>query len=178
MPDLVMHHFFGRTILSSLDKEIVQKVDDLPLYDFATAGPDPFFFVKFLNSKINKESREFGNYMHVNKTRDFFVSLTNVAKKDTRMFNYLCGFIAHYALDVFCHPYIFYHTGVYKLEDKNTLEYRGLHTLLERAIDIYIIKDQYCNYPYQFKIHKEVLTLKNLDESFKESFNEVYKVFD
>ena len=177
MPDLVMHHYFGRKLYSSLNEEIKEKIDNLPLYDFATAGPDPFFFVKFLNSKLQKESHRFGNFMHKNMTRDFFVELVKIAKRDNKMFSYLCGFIAHYALDVYCHPYVFYYTGEYDKENLETLVYRGLHTKLERAIDSYIIKKEYKANPNRFKIHKKILTLKKLNPSLKESFDDLFKVF-
>jgi hypothetical protein len=175
MPDLVMHHYFGKSVYHKLPDEIKVKIDNIKLYDFATAGPDPFFFVSFWNGKKNKESLNFGNFMHKNKTRDFFIKLIDVSKKDEKMFSYLCGFIAHYALDLKAHPYVFYHTGVYNKDDITTLQYRGLHTVLERGMDTYIIKKHYYKNPNRFKIYKHVLTLKKLDESLKPSVNEVFK---
>lgn len=175
MPDLVMHHYFGKKVYESLDENIKNKINNIDLYDFATAGPDPFFFVKFLNGKENKKSLEFGNYMHNNKVSEFFIELTEVCKKEPEMFNYLSGFICHFALDSKAHPYVFHKTGVYKKDDESTLVYRGLHTKLERAMDSYIIKNEYHQNPNKFKITKEILKLKKIDDDIKFAFDSVYK---
>ena len=175
MPDLVMHHYFGKKVFEKLDEEVREKIDNVNLYDFATAGPDPFFFVKFLKGKENKKSLEFGNYMHNNKTRDFFIELNKVSNSEPKMFSYLAGFICHYALDVKAHPYVFHKTGLFKKDDPSSLKYRGLHTKLERAMDSYIIKEGYKKNPNKFKISQEVLTLKKLDKSLKNGFDTVYK---
>ena len=174
MPDLVMHHYFGSKLLASLDSEVKAKITNKKLYDFATAGPDPFFFISFWNKAKNKVGLDFGNQMHRHKTRAFFSTLTRIAKNDKKMFSYLCGFIAHYALDVKAHPYIFFKTGVYDATNIETLKYRGLHTKLERAIDTYIIKKEYYSTPHKFKIHKHILKLKKLDNDYKQSFDQLY----
>lgn len=174
MPDLVMHHYFGRQLFETLDNEIKSKITNLPLYDFATAGPDPFFFVSFWNKKKNSISLEFGNYMHRYQTRNFFYKLSQIVKKDHKMFSYLCGFIAHFALDVKTHPYVFHKTGVYDVNNPDTLKYRGLHTKLERAMDSYIIKNKYHNHPYKFKIYKDILKLKKLSKDYQVSMDELY----
>jgi len=178
MPDLVMHYHFGRTLHKELDERIKYQIKNIYLYDFANAGPDPFFFVKFWKSKVNKESLEFGNYMHNNKTRDFFIELVDICKENSDMFSYLAGFIGHYVLDVFAHPYVFHKTGKYIKEHPETLMYRGLHTKLERAMDSFIIKEAYETKPSKFKIHKQVLRLKKIDSNLKDSFDKLFsKVF-
>src|SRR5690554_4846672 len=143
MPDLVMHYHFGRTVYKELDERIKFQIKNLYLYDFANAGPDPFFFVKFWKGKVNKKSLEFGNYMHSNKTRDFFIELVEICKAYPEMFSYLAGFIGHYVLDMYAHPYVFHKTGKYIQDNQDTLVYRGLHTKLERAMDSSIIREAY-----------------------------------
>lgn len=173
MPDIVMHHYFGRNVYASLDQQIVTKINNQSLYDFATAGPDPFFFVAFANKKKNIVSREFGNYMHNNNTKGFFIKLIELTKHNHDLFSYLCGFVCHYYLDVYAHPYVFYYTGKFHEDNPDTYEYRGLHTKLERAMDSYIINKYYGN-PNKFKIHKKILTLKKLDESFRNDFDSLF----
>lgn len=173
MPDLVTHYYFGREVINNLHKGIQTKIK-LDIYDFASAGPDPFFFISFLNRKKNQEALDFGGIMHRSRTKTFFEKMIKITKDDNKMFSYLCGFITHYYLDTYAHPYIFHFTGEYKKDNKDTLVYRGLHTKLERAIDSYYIKKHYHPKPYKFKIHKEVLKLKKLDHRFKESFDKLY----
>lgn len=174
MPDLVMHHHLGRVVYSALPEEIKKAIQNVDLYDFATAGPDPFFFYHFFNRKLQKESKDFGDLMHRHHTKDFFVKMIEISKVDYNMFNYLCGFVTHYYLDSLAHPYVFYKTGVYKPEDPSTLVYRGLHTKLERAMDSHIIQVYYDSNPNSFKIYKKILGLKKLPKSSKESFDRLY----
>lgn len=174
MPDLVMHYHFGRSLHKELNEKIKGRINNLYLYDFANAGPDPFFFVKFWKSKVNKESLEFGNYMHNAKTKDFFIELISICRDNKDMFSYLAGFIGHYSLDVYAHPYIFHKTGKYIKEKPETLVYRGLHTKLERAIDSSLIRDVFKTEARKFKIHKNVLKLRKLDINLKDSFNKLY----
>jgi hypothetical protein len=174
MPDLVMHHYFGRELLKALNQDIKAQITNLPLYDFATAGPDPFFFVSFWNKTKNSVSLGFGNNMHRVKTREFFNKLTEITINDQKMFSYLCGLIAHFALDTKAHPYVFHKTGVYDVNNPQTLIYRGLHTKLERAMDSYIIRNKYHAIPYKFKIYKRILTLKKLDKSYQNALDQLY----
>lgn len=176
MPDIVTHHHFGRVVYSGLDNEVKKVLENLDLYDFATAGPDPFFFVHFLKAKVQKESQEFGNLMHRSKTKEFFLRLIDLSKVDYNMFNYLCGFVTHYYLDSYTHPYIFHKSGLYDENNPETLVYRGLHTKLERAIDSYVISNYYDSKPHKFKIYKKILKLKKINKNSKESLNRLYQI--
>jgi hypothetical protein len=179
MPDIVMHHYFGREVINELEDRTVSKIKNIELYDFATAGPDPFFFVSFFKMKKNIISREFGNYMHRHKSREFFLELIEQTKINHGLFPYLSGFVCHYYLDVVTHPYVFYYTGVYDKHDPSTCQYRGLHTRLERAMDSYVIKSYYSSPPEKFKIHKVILKQKGLDKHLKYGLDILYKnVYD
>ena len=179
MPDIVMHHHFGKVVYSAIDENVKKEITNTKLYDFATGGPDPFFFCNFINSKLQKESNAFGDYMHRHKTKEFFTKLIELSKVDYNMFNYLCGFVTHYYLDLYTHPYIFHCTGLYKVEDIDTLCYRGLHTKLERAMDCYVIENYYDANPNKFNITNKILKLRKINKSSKESFDRLYKsVYD
>ncbi|HHU56279.1 MAG TPA: zinc dependent phospholipase C family protein [Acholeplasmataceae bacterium] len=174
MPDLVMHHYFGRKVLEGLDKDLISKIE-LDTYDFATAGPDPFFFISFLNRKENPKHLEFGGFMHRNNTKEFLLELIEETKNNPLLKSYLYGFVTHYFLDTFTHPYVFHFTGNYEKENEDTLVYRGLHTKLERAMDTYIIKKYYYSKPHKFKIYKNILKLKKLNQNIENEINKVYK---
>ncbi len=174
MPDIVMHHHFGKVVYTALETKVKKHIDNLAVYDFATAGPDPFYFYHFLNHKKQKDSQNFGDYMHRYKTKEFFLKLIEIAKVDYYVFNYLCGFITHYYLDSIVHPYIFFNTGIYDINDEDTLQYRGLHTRLERAMDCYIIENYYDKKSNKFRINRQILKLKKLDKRSKVSFDRLY----
>ena len=176
MPDLVTHFYFGEEVYKRLSSRIKDKIVNKELYDFTTAGPDPFFFYKFLNGRKNEEVREFGNRMHRTKTRKFFLEMIERCKTSEHknlMFSYLAGFICHYALDSLAHPYVFHKTGEY-LKNEETLIYRGLHTRLERAIDSYIIRCFYLETPWKYKITKNVLKLKKLPKEIYNDLDQIY----
>ncbi len=177
MPDVVMHHHFGKVVYSALEENVKNAISNVNLYDFATAGPDPFFYSNFLNSKLNKESLAFGEYMHRHKTKEFFAKLIELSKVDYNMFNYLCGYVTHYYLDTLTHPYIYYCTGIYKPEEEDTLCYRGLHNKLERAMDCYVIENYYDANSNTFNITNKILKLKRINKSSKESFDRLYEVY-
>lgn len=175
MPDVVMHHHFGKVVYSALEENVKNAITNTNLYDFATAGPDPFFFCNFINSKLQKESFAFGEYMHRHKSKEFFLKLIELSKVDYNMFNYLCGFVTHYYLDSYTHPYIFYCTGVYNPDELDTLCYRGLHMKLERAMDCFVIENYYDANPNTFNIASKILKLRKINKSSKESFDRLYE---
>lgn len=176
MPDIVTHFYFGEKVYKYLNQEIKNHIHK-ELFQFTTAGPDPFFFYKFLRKEKNKKVREIGNRMHKENTSDFFINLiekTNELKNKDLLFSYLCGFITHFALDSYAHPYIFHKTGIYYEDDSKDITYRGLHTKLERAIDCFIIKNHFQTNPYTFKIHKRILKLKSLPLELFDPLDDVF----
>ena len=59
MPNIVMHHHFGKVVYSGLSDEVKKVIGDINLYDFATSGPNSFEKINFLNSKSLKENKSF-----------------------------------------------------------------------------------------------------------------------
>ncbi len=104
MPDIAMHHTFGREVLEILPEAIQKEMTEAP-YSFALYGPDPWFMYK-----IGTKTREGrGRRMHTTKTGAFLTALAEKAKDGTdprNLFSYLAGFLCHYALDATAHPYI------------------------------------------------------------------------
>lgn len=174
MPGIVMHHHFGRVVFSALNDEVKRKIYNIDLYDYATSGPDAFIYNNFLNSKLQKESKSFSILMHRTHTKDFISKMIEVSRVDFNMFNYLCGFITHYFLDTYTNPYIYHKVGIYEKDDIETLEYRGLHMRLERAMDCYVIENYYEGKPHKFNIKRKILKLKKINKSSKEGFDRLY----
>ena len=178
MPDIVTHTYFSTRVLNRLEGNCKNHIANKDLFAFAAGGPDPFFFYRFLKKKENKEVRAIGNRMHKEHTGAFFLRMIEELKTEANkdeLFSYFAGFITHYALDSFIHPYVFHKTGVYEEENPKDLTYRGLHTKLERAIDCYIIRNHYHEKPNTFKIHKKILTLSKLPKEVWDGLNNVYK---
>lgn len=178
MPDLVMHHYLANSVYESLPHEMREKISNRNLFCFTSAGPDPFFFYKFLDKEENKRVASIGHFMHENMIHEFFMQLAEkmkTTKHPTILFSYLTGFLTHHALDSKVHPYVFYKTGVYQHKNPETYVYRGLHTKIERAMDVAIIEQEYQKKAHRLKIHKDILKLKALPIEIKSEIDDVYK---
>lgn len=176
MPGIVMHHHFGKVVYSALPDEVKKAIYNIDLYDFATTGPDAFSYINFLNSKVQKENKAFSNYMHIHRTKEFFVKMVEISRVDYNVFNYLCGFVTHYYFDTFANPYIYYKTGVYDESDPSTVMYRGLNEKLKKAMDCYAIEHYYDSKPKSFNIRRKLLKLKKISKTSKESLDRLYSI--
>ena len=109
MPDVVVHAVFGREIQAGLDREIAEKIREVP-YTFALFGPDIWFMYQPWK---RREGR--GRRMHTTRTGQFLMALARQAKKSKHpeeLFSYLAGFLCHYALDTAAHPYVVHMTEI------------------------------------------------------------------
>lgn len=176
MPGIVMHHHFGKVVYSALSEEVKSALNNTNIYDYGTTSPDSFHYVNFINSKSRKENIQFCEYVHTHKTKEFFSKLVDISKVDYTMFNYLCGLITHYFLDVFTNPYIYYKSGVYNTNDEATIIYRGMKQRLERAMDCYVIENYYDSKVNSFNIKNKILKLKKIPKNSKESLDRLYLV--
>ena len=174
MPDLVAHIWFSERVAAALPPEVRSKTGHL-LYPYAAVGPDVWFPLGFYGTK-DKPLAKRGGHMHENETGAFLTALTErcrTSKARDLLFAYLAGYICHYAMDRTCHPYIVYRTGDY-LGTPETLRYRGNHTRLERAIDVWIIREKYGSDPRRFNLNRRCLPLRRLPEALREDITAVY----
>lgn len=174
MPNIVMHHHFGKVVYSALSEEVKKSIGFIDLYDFATTGPDSFEKIHFLNNKNNNDHKLFSEQMHTKKSKDFFMKMIEMARVDYHMFSYLCGFVTHYFLDVYTNPFIFHLSGLYDPTDESTIEYRGMSEKLKLAYDCYVIENYYDCKPHAFRINRKILKLRKIKKTFKGSLDRLY----
>lgn len=184
MPATVTHAYFGIDVYNNLPiglKELL--MDEKKDIRMFSQGMDPFFFYHKISLKKGKKQQDFALYFHTNKTREFFINLVNYIKYNNYyqipdVMAYLYGFIAHYVLDSTIHPYVFYKTGEWKKEDKETYKYRGLHHNMEVFLDNYLISKReqekvhsfkFFDYCFEFKPFSKELE-EVIDYAFKETF--------
>lgn len=140
MPSILTHYIFFKEI----EKE------DLDIGNIGSQGPDPFFFYfvgvkKYENTKIMCES---GTLMHKIDPTSTFLYFYEYANKESEenkeiIYQYLKGFISHYALDSVVHPYVFYKSGFALSDNKEEKDKYFLdHVLLESNLDV-LISDHY-----------------------------------
>lgn len=139
MPALYTHYRFGKAVAATLPptfSEIVSEHSEA--FALGTQGPDILFYHKPLQKN---DIRGLGTALHDVSPKAFFqraVCRLQYAKQANEGYfralsAYLYGFLSHFVLDVFCHPYIeartsgtFTHGKIESELDKYTLRADGL----------------------------------------------------
>lgn len=140
MPGFIMHYLYGIKCVKEFQTPFLERNIEKHKGVFAigTQGPDLFFY-HFPSKILYKQNP--GSMMHKEESGRFFLNfIRNIdtmsgEKKETAI-AYLCGFLAHYSLDQYCHPYVYARTG-YHGKEKG---YLGRHIEFETQMDIEILK--------------------------------------
>lgn len=174
MPDPVTHHVFGRQVIDLLPEQIRAAVE-LPVFDRAVQGPDPWSTIGFFGGKKKQYANRSG-IMHKQNTGLFLRTLAEKAGQDMSVptFSVLAGMICHYCLDRLAHPYIICKGGEYDGTEA-TRPQSGGHVRLERAIDSYYIRHIYGKVPWRFPMPMRIMGLRKLPESLRPVLDETYR---
>lgn len=125
MPACAAHYQFGRDILNSLDGKLRTAVLAYPReYDIGQQGPDIFFFYQpYRRNRITA----YGVRRHDEPAARMFAPILKMRREKAAL-SYLAGLICHYALDKWCHPYVYAHSGG-----------SAGHARMEAAFDLHIM---------------------------------------
>lgn len=155
MPSIITHHIFSDEVYKRLNKRLQNRVKDaIDVFHAFSQSHDYLYYYTF--HKDYKKIKGLGDMAHKNDTQKYLMNIIlNIKemnlKKDSYALAYLYGSVCHYVMDSMCHPFIFYKTGAWNHDDKNTYKYRGGHTMMEKSIDaiyyekFYGKKYKYCN---------------------------------
>lgn len=107
MPSLYAHNTFGKKVIKNLPEELKKIIRNYPdSFRIGLQGPDSLFYYKALyKNKINQT----GVKIHNNDAYPFFndaLSIVAVNGYNSACHSYILGFMCHFALDRFCHPYV------------------------------------------------------------------------
>ena len=179
MPASVAHAYFASDVYDTLSSELKNKLSLSRLRMFGQST-DSFLFYRLLRLGNYKKIRRLQHISHTKKTRDFFITLIkyikeNNLKDDIDTCSFLSGFICHYALDLTVHPYVFYKTGSFHKDEKETYKYNSLHTLMEVYLDNYLIWDREKSSPYNFPIASYCFDLSKFSESLNKTIRHTFK---
>ncbi len=173
MPSIITHHVFAKNLLQKIPRPIYNSIiNSIDIYYTFAQSHDFLFF-------SNKKIKALGHYAHKNKTQEYFLNIIKYIKNNNLENNsdilaYLYGSLTHYCLDSICHPYIFYKTGTYNSDDKNTIKYRGEHTHIEKDLDaIYYQKEYHQEYKY-CNVSKDIIKNPNFKNKLNETINYAY----
>lgn len=99
-------------------------------------GPDPLFFT--LHTKKGQQAPpEVGHLLHKERTGAFLKELIVEAGKNPLLQSFVYGFLAHYATDTVCHPYIY----TKSFNDDGT--YNGnRHCKFEHVLEVLLYRTQ------------------------------------
>lgn len=181
MPSSMTHTYLCQDIYQKLPKKYQNKINNkIEYFKLFSQGSDPYMFYHFFIGKKAKYTMNLQNTIHSSKTQKFFINTINYISKNNlennpEIMSFLYGYITHYYLDLYTHPLIYYKTGIFKKDNKNTYKYNGLHQEIEYNIDLYMIKEREKIPPYKFKIHKEIFNIKKLSKELKQLINTINK---
>ena len=185
MPNIYMQSKFILDIYDKLDLNTKYLLIDQKnrLTTFAQSL-DPLYLYDIKKLKKKSSFREFAYFFHQNKTSDFFINLINYIKynnleNNPEIMAFLYGFLSHYILDSFFHPYVIYKSGQFNKNNKDTYKYLGKHHLMETYLDKEFIKLRENINPNKYKIHKLLNTnhfSKELNDLIDITFKETYNV--
>ena len=126
MPALFAHELFGREVAKQLPEPLNTIVTaHFTEFRIGLQGPDLFFFYR--PYKSNAVTR-YGNHLHEIPAKPFFLhglSVVHEKGRESQEYAYLLGFLCHFVLDSFCHPYVaqaMADTGIAHLEIEEELE--------------------------------------------------------
>ncbi len=105
MPALYAHLRFGEQVLQTLPDNLQSILREYPqAFALGTQGPDILFYHHPMKKN---EIRKYGTALHALSAREVFTSAgEKYSEADKPYTAYLCGFLCHFTLDLFCHPFI------------------------------------------------------------------------
>jgi hypothetical protein len=142
MSDILNHYYCGEMALELIDSDIKKIIiEHKQLFDLGTQGPDFFLYHGIIPWRKHKGYEKYGGLVHHSETNKlihdmmkYTSSLVNKEEKD-KLLSYLMGFACHLSLDSLTHPFIFYHSGVYKKGERATKLYNHYHKEYEMILD-------------------------------------------
>ncbi len=106
MPAIFTHIQFGKEVAKELSDPLRSLINaHSESFYLGTQGPDILFYHKPLKSKKRNPTRKKGWDLHAQAPLDFFQNAKALATTPSER-AYVLGFLCHYSLDSFCHPYI------------------------------------------------------------------------
>ena len=151
MPSTYSHYHFGCLVYEQLPKHIKTMVQKhRAFYDAGQNGPDLLLYhAPLKGSTISKMNHD----IHFNSGYDFFKKTLSLHKNQEERLAYIYGYICHFVLDVYCHPYI---------ETQKTTNLS--HMLIEREFERYLLEKNGLN-PFHYNLTTHLKPSRQLYET-------------
>lgn len=137
MAGLFSHLISGKSVTLNLNKEqqnLISKHQQA--YYLGTQGPDLFYY--YYTRIFYRSVRPLGQILHKEKVGKFLSELVYNTKhiKNTEQREvataYLLGYLCHYVVDAYTHPYVYYHAG---FSTNKKFKFSPLNSMYHRIIE-------------------------------------------
>lgn len=183
MPALITHYLFGTEILE-INKQFASTKDEYDAFRWGMQGPDIFFFVlKRLSGeyKLNKMGIEMHNKYIAQPIEAMIKYLSTCEGAEYGIvYNYIGGYLCHYALDRNMHPYVYYAVDTMCGEDKTPVRQSYYHRVIETALDIIFLREKQEKTVYEYGIKKIIeknyISQDIIAKMYRSVFNDVFGI--
>lgn len=156
MPSTYAHYSFSRRVLEKLPKPLAHICKSFETqFQFGSQGPD---FLYFYHPTVKNHYTEIGALIHCCSLNRFLRQVLPILKlygTDSKEYAYMLGFICHFALDSYCHPYV-----IPKVKEL-AFPHIAMETEFDRLLMIQDYEDPF-RYPLQQLIPQDDKTLSCL----------------
>lgn len=150
MPSTYSHYYFGQLVYAKLSVEKQQLITKYRhLYDIGQNGPDVLLYhAPLKGSPIAKQNHK----IHMHSGKDFFEKAMDKHQNNPQHLAYLYGYVCHFVLDVYCHPYI----EVY--QKKHSIS----HMAIEREFERFLLEKNDLS-PFKYSLTSHIHPSKEME---------------
>lgn len=180
MPALITHYLCGDAMLKLIENENFKNtiLKYRNVFNLGTQGPDIFFYCGAWPWVKSRGIEKLGNRMHGEKTGEFiWEALKYTVESDEAsksiLTAYMCGYLCHYTLDCYTHPYIFYKTGFVRKGEEYISKYTCYHHMFETALDVLMLRYELGKKPSGFNASLQIRISKQAAAVIGEMYSKV-----
>lgn len=170
MSDVYMHCRLTEDLIKWRNADVLPDIANL-----GAQFSDPMYYATFY--KEAKRYRQYADRMHDTDTQKLMIHMVDYVKNNPSKMTYsfVLGWIAHYALDVKVHPYVYHHVGVYKKDNPKTHTWRGLHLKFERSIDAMLFEQEHQKSARKLRLTKDYFTVSKVPKEIATMMKDVFQ---
>lgn len=165
MPAATTHDIFANAVYRLYSPSTRQEIPFNALYHLGAQGPDFLFFSSTSFGALN----QLGHRLHNEKIQETLRFFLSYQQLEPHLKSYVAGFISHYVLNAFSHPFI--NAKAKEINHKNG------HIEIESQIDTWSLAQQgfkIQDYQVHKKIHVNQLNKELVATMYRRLFQEVF----
>lgn len=151
MPSMYSHYYFGQLVYQKLPNHLQKDIQPyLSYYHVGQNGPDVLLYhAPLKGSLVARQNQK----IHMNSGLLFFEKANFIHQNRKPHLAYLYGYLCHFVLDAYCHPYI-----------ENYKKETGIsHMAIEREFERYLLEKNGLN-PFKYDLTQHIHLNSSLEE--------------